>query len=86
VMVDPLWRDGEVLGYVFSLNRMRQGSHHGARPGRGRGGQGAVGFVGAGRGRAGRGGLAVAAPAARGPFCLRALVRPLARICPLTHP
>jgi hypothetical protein len=30
VMVDPLWRDGEVFGYVTSLNRMRQGAHHGA--------------------------------------------------------
>ncbi|GBF97099.1 hypothetical protein Rsub_10110 [Raphidocelis subcapitata] len=29
VMVDPLWRGGEVYGYVTSLNRMRQGSHHG---------------------------------------------------------
>ncbi|GBF91003.1 hypothetical protein Rsub_03858 [Raphidocelis subcapitata] len=29
VLVDPLWRGGEVYGYVTSLNRMRQGSHHG---------------------------------------------------------
>jgi hypothetical protein len=29
VLVDPLWRDGEVYGYVTSLNRMRRDGHHG---------------------------------------------------------
>jgi hypothetical protein len=30
VLVDPLWRDGKVYGYVTSLNRMRRDGHHGA--------------------------------------------------------
>ena len=29
VLLDPLWREGRVTGYVTSLNRMRQGAHHG---------------------------------------------------------
>jgi hypothetical protein len=34
VLVDPMWRDGKVYGYVTSLNRMRRDSHHGAARGR----------------------------------------------------
>jgi hypothetical protein len=31
VLLDPLWRGGEVFGYVTSLNRMRRDGHHGGR-------------------------------------------------------
>ncbi len=30
VLVDPLWKEGRVFGYVTSLNRMRRDGHQGA--------------------------------------------------------
>jgi hypothetical protein len=44
VLVDPLWRDGKVTGYVISLNRMRRDGHHG-EGGRCEGWAGRVGWT-----------------------------------------